>query len=959
MGARVTGLSGDRRLLVRQSVKRLLTPWCPRIAVAAGLALATNACGDLGHVRMSPASNPQGGAGLASGVPTPPPDAQLSITNTYAAQKQGYTGSGITIGIVDSGIMPKNPAVAGRVIQQIIDVDPSQNNVNIPDVVGHGTWVAEIAAGASFGQFAGGIAPGTNLVGARIIDDNAPDDNGSSPPSQVTTADAQFLQSVTGQMISSNVQVMNNSWGGITWDTTNSALNQAFDAAYADFVEKHNGLVVFAAGNDSQANPSTIAALPTVANDAALQQGWLVVAALNSNTPTQLDSYSNRCGIAMNYCLAAPGDVIVLDKDTLASTTNPTYYIVEGTSFAAPQVSGAAALVWQAYPYFSNALVAQTLLGTATPLGGSQPNPTFGYGVLNVGAAVNGPGRFNWGTVTVGFSGNSSWNNPISGTGGLTMNGPGTLYLTQPSSYTGSTQAQGGKLSAVSLTSPVTIASGGTLLIQKSIVGSVNNGGVLVLNGGGSVSLTGNYAQSGGRIAVSLGSALMVSGTATLTGSPQLYVFGANSGYTMSSHTVVLNAAGGLSGTFSTLNTAPTVTLTATIGYDADDAWLNVTQVNLTSIQGLTYSAASYSAAIRAQGAFDQIDSLLGGAAATRPISGSFIAGAASLQHSPTTTLMQQSLESLSGQLHGASAAMTLAAIDAGTQGLSDHFDELLDEAPEGIRLHGWSRDLSAYGDLWHGGYSNVGYDLDGGMVGEDERIGSRGVVGFALAQSRFLGQLAGSADQSNTAASGGMLYGGLVGGPWYAMAQVGFGRSLENMRRLLKLDAITAPVSSLSNGSYSVAYGEGGYRLNLGELRLTPYANLQYARLWGDGFDELGADGFGLQAPEHTVGRWQAGVGLHADREWQFAAGTLSLRTRLLWQRAFALRGVAFDASFAALQQWTPLTGIGPSRYGSLIGETLAWNFNPRSGLQLDYQQQAGQNDSVRTVSADFRWSF
>ncbi|HEV2268879.1 MAG TPA: S8 family serine peptidase [Steroidobacteraceae bacterium] len=958
MGARSTDLSGKRRLLVRQSVKRLLTLWRPRIAAVAGLALVTNACGDLGYVRMSPTSNPQGATGLSSGVATPPFNAQLALTNTYAAFAKGYTGNGVTIGVVDSGIMPNNPAVAGRVVQEIIDVDPTQNNTSIPDVVGHGTWVSQIAAGAPFGQFTGGIAPGASLVSARIIDDNAPDDNGYSAPTQVTTSDAQFLQSVIGQMISSNVQVMNNSWGGIAWDTSNTALNQAFDAAYASFVESHNGLVVFSAGNDSQANPSTIAALPTVAGDAALQQGWLVAVALNSNSPTQLDSYSNKCGIAMNYCLAAPGDVIVLDKDILASTTNPSYYIIEGTSFAAPQVSGAAALVWQAYPYFSNYLVAQTLLGTATPLGGSQPNPTFGYGVLNVGAAVNGPEQLNWGTVTVGFSGNSSWNNPISGAGGLTMSGPGTLYLTQPSTYTGQTQVQGGALGAVSLASPVIISSQGTLLIQQSIVGNVSNGGVLVLNGAGNVSVTGNYVQQAGRLAVSLGSALMVTGTATLSGG-DLYVFGALTGYTMSSHTEVLNATGGLTGTFSALDTSPSVALTASIGYNADSAWLNVTQVNLTGIQGLPYSTASYTAAIRAQGAFEQIDSQLSGGAVQHLISASFIAGAANLQHSATTARLQQSLESLSGQLHGASAAMTLSAIDAGTQGLSDHFDELLDEAPEAMHLQGWSRDLRAYGALWHSGYSNVGYDLDGGMVGEDQRIGSRGVVGFALARSQFLGQLTGSADESNTAASEGMIYGGVIGGPWYAMGQVGFGRSLENMRRLLELNTIAVPVSSLSSGSYSVAYGESGYRLNLGALRLTPYANLQYARLWGDGFDELGADGFGLQAPGHTVGRWQAGAGLHADREWRFAAGTLSVHTRLLWQRAFAMRGVAFDASFAALQQWMPLTGIGPSRYGSLVGETVAWSFNPRSSLQLDYQQQSGQNDSVRTVSADFRWSF
>ena len=167
----------------------------------------------------------------------------------------------------------------------------------------------------------------------------------------------------------------------------------------------------------------------------------------------------------MNFCLAAPGDVIVLGANTTASATDPSYYIVEGTSLAAPIVSGAAALVWQAYPYFSHDLIRQTLLGTATPLGGSQPNPTFGYGALNIGAAVNGPEQFNWGNVEVGFTGTSSWNNPISGQGGLVMDGPGTLTLSQPSTYAGGTTVNGGRLNAVSLASDATIGPAATLAL--------------------------------------------------------------------------------------------------------------------------------------------------------------------------------------------------------------------------------------------------------------------------------------------------------------------------------------------------------------------------------------------------------------------------------------------------------------------------------------------------------------
>ncbi|MGH8151521.1 MAG: S8 family serine peptidase, partial [Rhodanobacteraceae bacterium] len=233
------------------------------------LVFALAACGGGSSVRSTPPSTVAQTPPPAppSTIVQPPLDAQLSITNTYAAHAAGYTGQGVTIGIVDSGIMPDNPTVAGRVLQEFIDVSSSTNNTSIPDVVGHGTWVSEIAAGAPFAQFPGGIAPGANLVSARIIDDSSPPDNGSTPPSTVTGTDAQFFGQVNQQLIGAGVKVMNNSWGGITWNTTSTSVNQAFDAAYSPFVNQQGGLVVFAAGNDSQANPSTIAALPSVAPD--------------------------------------------------------------------------------------------------------------------------------------------------------------------------------------------------------------------------------------------------------------------------------------------------------------------------------------------------------------------------------------------------------------------------------------------------------------------------------------------------------------------------------------------------------------------------------------------------------------------------------------------------------------------------------------------------------------------
>lgn len=70
---------------------------------------------------------------------------------------------------------------------------------------------------------------------------------------------------------------------------------------------------------------------------------------------------------------------------------------------------GAAALVWQAFPYFNNDLVRQTILGTATDIGEVGPDVVFGYGLLNVGAAVKGPGRFDWGNVLIEFDNKRAW----------------------------------------------------------------------------------------------------------------------------------------------------------------------------------------------------------------------------------------------------------------------------------------------------------------------------------------------------------------------------------------------------------------------------------------------------------------------------------------------------------------------------------------------------------------------
>ena len=923
----------------RQGIRRAGGAWA---LVAWACALAACGGGGNGTVRAAPESPPP----TTPTTPQPPFDAQLSITNTYPAHAAGYIGSGVTIGFVDSGIMRNNPAVAGRVEAELIYVDPTQNNTSIDDVVGHGTWVSQIAAGAPFAQFPGGIAPGAELVSARIISDNAPSDHGQ-PPSVVTATDAQFFQEVNADLISLGVNVMNNSWGGITWDTTNAGVNQAFDAAYSPFVNQHNGLVVFAAGNGSNPNPSTIAALPSVAPD--LEKGWLTVVAVNSNAPTRLDSYSNQCGIAMNYCLAAPGDVIVLDKDTLASTTNPSYFIVSGTSLAAPQVSGAAAVVWQAFPYFSNDLVRQTLLGTATPLGGSQPNPTFGYGELNVGKAAQGPAQFNWGDVSVSFNSiTSTWSNAISGTGGLIKNGTGTLILTGSDTYSGGTQVLGGTLQAAHvLPGDVSVGGSGTLDAVPGLQGALTNSGTVVVSGG-NTDVGGNYTQtSTGTLSVSLGSQLAVMGSAQLAGT--LNVRGADPGYVTSQHQDVLTAMLGVNGAFAQFTQSPGVFLSTSIQYTSNSVWLDTTSLSITkAAQAMAITdPASLSAAARVQSGFDAIDTRIIDGGTWAP---SVLQGAGAVQHSATPAAAQATLQSLSGQLHAASAAMLFDGIDAGDEALSGHFDDLLGGR---ARPGTWYAGLGRQGDLQRSGYSGATFRSDGGIVGADVRVGAHALLGYAVGESRGYGKLDMAWDHNRTRVNHAMVYGGAFDGPWFATGQLGGGRFREDMQRLLRLGGIAAPVGSSFAGGYLAGSLEGGYRFRVGTARITPFANVRYQRLDQGGFAETGGYGFGLMANARTAGRLQTGIGLRAQGGSRLANGVqVRFDGSVAWRHALHQYGGVFDASFTGFDDWMPVDGVGLSRNEALLRAGMSLWPTRTFGVRLGLSREQGSREQAGSVS-------
>ena len=129
-----------------------------------------------------------------------------------------------------------------------------------------------------------------------------------------------------------------------------------------------------------------------------LQGIWLSVVATDRNN--RITPFSNGCGEAANYCLAAPGAWVLStvyseDGDFHSYLSKTAYAQFQGTSMAAPMVSGAAAVVKGAYPNLTARQVVDILLRTATDLGAPGTDPVYGHGLLNLARALQpiGPTR--------------------------------------------------------------------------------------------------------------------------------------------------------------------------------------------------------------------------------------------------------------------------------------------------------------------------------------------------------------------------------------------------------------------------------------------------------------------------------------------------------------------------------------------------------------------------------------
>jgi subtilisin family serine protease len=248
----------------------------------------------------------------------------------------------VVIAIVDSGVDPHHPDLAGKLVA---GYNTHDNTTNAADQYGHGTKMAGVAAARSNnGVGIAGVAGGAAIMPVRVT-------------SRAGRATSASIAKGIIWAVDHGARVINLSLGGVVG-------NAAIRAA-AEYAFNRGALVLAPSGNCGCA-------------EAQAETPFILVVSATDET----DSVTHFSTTGPFVKLSAPGANIV-------TTAMYGLYLSEsGTSVASAIVAGVAALMFSANPALTPAAAAQLLQSTAFDGGPVGYDPGFGYGRVNAFAAV-------------------------------------------------------------------------------------------------------------------------------------------------------------------------------------------------------------------------------------------------------------------------------------------------------------------------------------------------------------------------------------------------------------------------------------------------------------------------------------------------------------------------------------------------------------------------------------------
>ena len=279
--------------------------------------------------------------------------------------------AGLTIAVIDTGADLGAPDLSAKAPQTF---SVRKRLADVPDANGHGTFVAALAAGSSTNG--DGIAGVGGEAGLMVV-------QAGGPTGAFTDVDE---AAAIVYAVDHGARILNLSLGG---PTSSSIEKRAVDYAVAK-----GALLVAAVGNGYLRGNDVeypAALLQPVGSKGVGGRGLAVAASNRQGARASFSSTGSHVslaapGVGVFSAVSSASSLSSYPRTELPGALGGLYGYGSGTSFAAPQVAGAAALVWAANPQLRAAQVASILEQTAS--GRGSWNAELGYGVLDVAAAV-------------------------------------------------------------------------------------------------------------------------------------------------------------------------------------------------------------------------------------------------------------------------------------------------------------------------------------------------------------------------------------------------------------------------------------------------------------------------------------------------------------------------------------------------------------------------------------------
>ncbi|NVJ99210.1 MAG: S8 family serine peptidase [Alphaproteobacteria bacterium] len=319
----------------------------------------------------------------------------LDAVKAADAYAKGYTGDGVIIGVVDFNFDFTSDEINFHAASR--DAEPEYRSIYEAQFgkpttdTPHGQAVAVVAAGAKNNTGTHGVAFDAEVIAVDFF-------SGVRSYETVQNGIQYTVSNPYLYAYENGARVINKSLGFDEDDVVNNLpdVDRRYTLEFETSAIEAGALVVASAGNNSDPEPSlsNLEAINRLIDSGALSNGpgaLILAGAVDENLEIAPFSDQAGNGIARNYFLVAPGVDVVAPWVTEENGAG--LYLLSGTSFSAPHITGAAALILDRWPSLTGREVADILFETATDLGETGTDSVYGRGLLNIDAALSPVGQ--------------------------------------------------------------------------------------------------------------------------------------------------------------------------------------------------------------------------------------------------------------------------------------------------------------------------------------------------------------------------------------------------------------------------------------------------------------------------------------------------------------------------------------------------------------------------------------